>query len=129
MNKKSLYQRSWIRPNISWLNLPESTVLRIEAEDPDLVELIASGRKSILKCPKEDAECVLKLSGPRETLESSLITVVNIHAQLHELSPDLKITRDRNNQNILAQANLRLNCRLVGFPRISMRDFDRNFFL
>ena len=31
-----------------------------------------------------------------------------------------KITRDRNNQNILAQADLLLIPRLVGFPRVSI---------
>jgi hypothetical protein len=32
----------------------------------------------------------------------------------------MKITGDRNNQNILAQANLRLIPRLVGFSQVSM---------
>jgi hypothetical protein len=36
-----------------------------------------------------------------------------------------KITRDRNNQNILAQANLLLIPRPVGFSQVSKLDFDR----
>ena len=89
MTKKSPYSRSWIRPDISWSNLPQSVVLAVDANDPDLVELIATGSKSAQRVPKKMAETFAALvkSGPKNTLRSALLSAVNFHRRLKGLSP------------------------------------------
>ena len=89
MARKSLYPRSWIRPDISWSNLPQSVVLAVDANDPDLVELIATGSKSAQRVPKKVAETFAALvkSGPKNTLRSALLSAVNFHRRLKGLSP------------------------------------------
>ena len=48
-----------------------------------------------------------------------------VHAIGDTLSKMTQITRDRNNQNILALLYLLGSSRPVGFPQVSMQDFGR----
>lgn len=96
MAKRSLYSRSWILPEISWSDLPQSVVLSVAASDPDLVELIATGGTTVQRSTLKGAEAMAALlrSGPQETLWSALLSAVNVHKRLDGLTsapdnPDL----------------------------------------
>ncbi len=90
MAKKSLYSRSWIRPEVFWTDLPQSVVLSVSASDPDLVELLATGRKAVQRSTRKVAEAlagVMRL-GAKETLQSALLSAVNVHKRLQGLTTD-----------------------------------------
>ena len=53
------------------------------------------------------------------------LAMTYVHAIGDTLSKMTQITRDRNNQNILALLHLLGSSRPVGFPQVSMQDFGR----